>query len=566
MIADADSSLARSDHIASTSSGSHESKLTSSIVAEPQVAETVTNHNDEDSRQVNQERSRLKRKQSLEAQVTSGCGGGKKKARIIDSFYGTLWPILERIGWKLVKGEGKNDGAVYFLPPGVTTDDQDDATSTADNQDDSSAEGKKPGKPSAIHGGEWECITCGHLNSDRARCKLCMGWKGGSRLQKPYLCRVREVIERVLKSSDETEVEAAEAYVKVVPDIHDHFLAKDKAAAPSYNANISTGQDDHINLDWKHQRTHYPKATSRVGEEYQVSELPKAGTHVINEQSHLCDLVWDWKKAEASGKLEFCTRVTPNKKAEAYEKLQQRGYSLPGFYQEVCDIPSTDGSDWTEEDKRRFRASIFKEQKSIIKVSKSVGKPMKQCMTYYYGTFKKSKDYPRLKLAIYRKNDQAVKTRRSNWICDTCGIGGKLIACDSCELHYHLDCLEPPLKEVPEGTWICNTCRTKTNDASDKMNEDATTDQVDTKCPNKTSINGPLESDKAPASSLVQTSQGSMHIGKDDEEKVDLDQSIMASIKNNDVKVQVVFRDNAGSSTNHNQMLNTIDSDMCEGS
>jgi hypothetical protein len=102
MIADADSSLARSDHIASTSSGSHESKLTSSIVAEPQVAETVTNHNDEDSRQVNQERSRLKRKQSLEAQVTSGCGGGKKKARIIDSFYGTLWPILERIGWKLV--------------------------------------------------------------------------------------------------------------------------------------------------------------------------------------------------------------------------------------------------------------------------------------------------------------------------------------------------------------------------------------------------------------------------------------------------------------------------------
>jgi hypothetical protein len=114
-----------------------------------------------------------------------------------------------------------------------------------------------------------------------------MGWKGGSRLQKPYLCRVREVIERVLKSSEETEIKAAEAYIKVVPDIHDQFLAKDKAAAPSYNANISTGQDDHINLDWKHQRTHYPKATSQVGEEYQVSELPKAGTHVINEQSHL---------------------------------------------------------------------------------------------------------------------------------------------------------------------------------------------------------------------------------------------------------------------------------------
>lgn len=262
--------------------------------------------------------------------------------------------------------------------------------------------------------------------------------------------------------------------------------------------------------------------------------------------SHRYDQVWDWKKAEASGKLEFCTRVTPNKKAEAYEKLQQRGYFLPGFYKEVCDIPSSDGTDWAEEDKRRFRASIFKEQKSIIKVSKTIGKPMKQCMTYYYGTFKKSKDYPRLKLSIYRQNDQAVKTRRSNWICDTCGIGGKLIACDSCELHFHLDCLEPPLKEVPEGTWICNTCTTKTNDAPDR-------DKVNTKSP----INGASESDNTvPSASLDQTTQYSINNGQDDGRKLELDQNIVA--------VRAIFRDNASSSSNHEQMLKTIDSDMYE--
>lgn len=281
--------------------------------------------------------------------------------------------------------------------------------------------------------------------------------------------------------------------------------------------------------------------------------------------------MWDWKKAEASGKLEFCTRVTPNKKAEAYEKLQQRGYSLPGFYQEVCDIPSTDGSDWTEEDKRRFRASIFKEQKSIIKVSKSVGKPMKQCMTYYYGTFKKSKDYPRLKLAIYRKNDQAVKTRRSNWICDTCGTGGKLIACDSCELHYHLDCLEPPLKEVPEGTWICNTCLAKSKDESDGKETTLTagSEHHNTEWSKGFSGNDePMPSaflftttTAANSFALSSIGESNPHSIMDDQigETVNSTQDIMASIDENDVKVRVVVRD---SNTGPGNNVKIVDSDM----
>jgi hypothetical protein len=171
------------------------------------------------------------------------------------------------------------------LPPGVSIEKPyvDNKADSSIGIDDNSVEASKP---STVHEGEWECITCGQLNSDRARCKQCMGWKGGSRVQKPYLCRVREVIERVLKSSDETEAKAAEAYVKLVPDIYDQFRPKDKAsAAPSCDA--KTSQDDHVNMDWKHERTHFPKATSRVGEEYQVSELPKAGTHVVDEQSHL---------------------------------------------------------------------------------------------------------------------------------------------------------------------------------------------------------------------------------------------------------------------------------------
>jgi hypothetical protein len=278
--------------------------------------------------------------------------------------------------------------------------------------------------------------------------------------------------------------------------------------------------------------------------------------------------VWDWKKAEASGKLEFCMRVAPNKKAEAYEKLYQRGFTLPGFYQEVCGTATTDGSDWTEDNKKRFRASLFKEQKSIIKVSKTIGKPMKECMGYYYGSFKKSKDYPRLKLAIYRHKQQAVKTRSGNWICDTCGIGGKLIACDSCEAHFHLTCLEPPLKEVPEGSWICDSCLTKTDDKPVVKEDVVNSMQIcsldkpsadETK--NDTSQHEVLISASTQASKLkvtAQTTQGNGSVMTKTEETTYLNLHPDPSKEDNDIKIST------NSTTKEGMSIRSVDSDMYE--
>jgi len=369
-----------------------------------------------------------------------------------------------------VKGEGTDTGAVYFLPPG-------DGTSTNSIRDDldSTSAGANS---NAAHEGDWNCTGCDQSNAGREKIDQCTEWRGGTRIMKPYLSNVRDVIERVLKSSDGAEAKAAEAYTKVVPDIQDQFDSKKNEPVQPESEHI---EQDHVELDWKNKRTHYPKASSRVGDEYQVAELPAAGTYSKGSNELYDDQVWDWRKAEASGKLSFCERIAPNKKSEAYEKLYQRGFKLPGFYREVCDIPTTDGSDWTEEERMRFRASIFKEQKSIIKVSRAIGKPMTECMTYYYGTFKKSKDYPRLKLAIYRHKEKAVKTRSSNWICDVCGVGGKLIACDECDAHYHLTCVEPPLKEVPEGSWICGRCSTAKAEASAvvKCRKEAVGSEVD---------------------------------------------------------------------------------------
>lgn len=44
--------------------------------------------------------------------------------------------------------------------------------------------------------------------------------------------------------------------------------------------------------------------------------------------------------------------------------------------------------------------------------------------------------------------------------CRLCFSSGEdiMIECDSCLGGFHLKCLKPPLKEVPEGDWICEIC------------------------------------------------------------------------------------------------------------
>ncbi|XP_077451900.1 PHD finger protein 21A isoform X10 [Stigmatopora argus] len=43
--------------------------------------------------------------------------------------------------------------------------------------------------------------------------------------------------------------------------------------------------------------------------------------------------------------------------------------------------------------------------------------------------------------------------------CTVCRRSGQLLMCDTCSRVYHLDCLEPALKSIPKGMWICPKCR-----------------------------------------------------------------------------------------------------------
>lgn len=63
------------------------------------------------------------------------------------------------------------------------------------------------------------------------------------------------------------------------------------------------------------------------------------------------------------------------------------------------------------------------------------------------------------------------KIRLEEWqcldckMCSLCSVrdkaistSNKLLICDSCDKGYHMDCLEPPLFEMPRGKWYCLVC------------------------------------------------------------------------------------------------------------
>ncbi|KAL0200154.1 hypothetical protein M9458_003341, partial [Cirrhinus mrigala] len=42
------------------------------------------------------------------------------------------------------------------------------------------------------------------------------------------------------------------------------------------------------------------------------------------------------------------------------------------------------------------------------------------------------------------------------WRCLECTVDpGRLLLCDDCDISYHTYCLDPPLQNVPNGSWKC---------------------------------------------------------------------------------------------------------------
>jgi PHD-finger len=53
---------------------------------------------------------------------------------------------------------------------------------------------------------------------------------------------------------------------------------------------------------------------------------------------------------------------------------------------------------------------------------------------------------------------QKKERKREPTECFICDDGGVLILCEMCRRAFHLECLVPPLKEIPADAWYCSEC------------------------------------------------------------------------------------------------------------
>jgi hypothetical protein len=147
--------------------------------------------------------------------------------------------------------------------------------------------------------------------------------------------------------------------------------------------------------------------------------------------------------------------ISPEKRESALQVLHDQNY-IPDHVDEKA---SSYFPVWTEEEKERFHAEMFRLRKDIVAVAKATGLGVNACYAYYLGKFKKSNDYRLLKAICEEERGMKISaTDQGLDVCGVCGDGGSLLICDGCEGEYHMTCLRPPLLSIPEGFWLCDSC------------------------------------------------------------------------------------------------------------
>ena len=399
---------------------------------------------EKDDADTDEEEEAERKRKAQWALATAGLGYKQAKKRVLHAFENRMWPILEEGGWTTITCTSEtNDSmeATYYMPPGV---------------------------------------------------KLAGGWVRN----KEYTSVIKQVIDRVLERRNELESRAADAYLDEVGDIVaktqkqrqsvERLSSRRSRRSSSRESDGSEGGADdddddenesgskmtddeihHVSLSWKfNERRHFPKLTSRVGDDYQASSLPSAGIEGSSKDDsdvHCFDQVFDPAKATEAGVLDFvqnATNIPTPLKEAAMVTLHQRGYKADGIDREICEqvAKPLDGSDWTDEEKALFHEAIFEHRKDLKAVAKKMNKSMCNVMTYYLGTYKHSNDYRLLKVVCQMEKEKQEDEVPDNDICRVCREGGHLVVCDGCELAYHFECLKPAIKDVPEGEWNCDYC------------------------------------------------------------------------------------------------------------
>uniref|UniRef100_A0A6V2CUL3 PHD-type domain-containing protein n=1 Tax=Ditylum brightwellii TaxID=49249 RepID=A0A6V2CUL3_9STRA len=244
-------------------------------------------------------------------------------------------------------------------------------------------------------------------------------------------------------------------------------MRMDEVSKNGEKAEIFTEMQAMMKSAQKGRKPNAERKPTRIGSEYQATNIPPAGifsgneTDTLKENSLKSDLyyeqVWDPKRAAASGKADLVhMTVLHNRKEAGMVHFHRCDYTIPGFYTDLAEVPPLDGTDWSKEEKNLFNESIWSYRKDIGKVAKHTGKSINNCLAYYYGSFKQTADYARLK-SVCSIEEKQTKDGYADY-CAVCDDGGELLCCDGCKNAYHLGCLDPPLLEIPADDWYCVEC------------------------------------------------------------------------------------------------------------
>mmetsp|Transcript_12240 Transcript_12240/g.33955 ORF Transcript_12240/g.33955 Transcript_12240/m.33955 type:complete len:474 (+) Transcript_12240:133-1554(+) len=352
-----------------------------------------------------------RRRLKNEARLTSGLGKSKSKEFIVNIFWTKLWPRLEEAEWTKHEGTGPQQGSITFLPK----------TNLEERGD-------------KISGDRYE--------------------------------RIRDVLDRLEQKRSPAEAAVATLY---------HSLQDEHHQANNSNSPDHRGSHSRLNLkspkmdlSWKDAK-YFPRKQSRVGPEYQVAELPPAGSFSPDEHSQSIRS-WDPKAAkqlcDEDNNLAILEAVPRNKYEAALALLAARSYS-PGedFVEQLEATPAANGSDWPPAKRAKFSELVFSLRKNLSQVRSAMEIDMSTCLAYYYAVFKHTNDYRLVKTVLQDENFQSkasqIPVAGEPDTCLICGDGGELLICDGCEGEYHKECLNPRLKEIPEGHWECDECVNK---------------------------------------------------------------------------------------------------------
>lgn len=353
-----------------------------------------------------------RRRLKNEARLTSGIGKSKKKERTLEIFWNHVWPKLEKAGWTKHEGTASRDGSITFLPKGNNL---------------------------------------------------------GERAEGTYYERIRDVLDRLQEGRTQTEATIFSLYLS----LHEQLSAKKaNAKCPRRtSSNRSKLVSSKVDLSWKDGGRNFPRKKSRVGADYQVSQLPLAGTFESSEVPE-CVIMWDPKKAsilvDANGNLPLLANANFNLREAALILFAECNYE-PGedFLEVLSASPAPNGSDWPPEKRAKFSELAYTLRKDMHGICSNMNINMATCLAYYYSIFKHTDDYRLVKTILQDEKADAKASKMQSMesgqadSCLICGDGGELLICDGCEGEYHMNCMEPALAAVPEGRWECDECVNK---------------------------------------------------------------------------------------------------------